>query len=257
MCRLLAVITPKEQELSLTLGTSLQSFRSLSQVHCDGWGLAYWDSHNELVCHKRPESALHSANFDEAVNGAHTDAALLHIRKASPQMSNEVVNTHPFVSGSVAFAHNGWLYPQQPLEDLAHAAHAPAPMGDTDSELFFDLILAHLRNSEPVAALHAAIDSIRQSQVDYLSLNCMLLTDDSLYAVECWDPAAVERKGDPVDTFALRYLVQDDQALVASSGWDHDQSGWNTLGNGHVLQLHRGDLRSTIHRDLLQDGHQG
>lgn len=251
MCRLLSVVTREEQNLALTLGSTLQSFRSLSEVHCDGWGIAYWDARDGLVCHKKPESALHNADFDTAVENADTDAAILHIRKASPQMINEAANTHPFVSGSMAFAHNGWLYPQEPLEQLTRASHAPDPLGDTDSELLFGLIQARLRCHQPVEAIRAAVAAIRTSDVDYLSLNCMLLTDDSLYAVECWDPAAVERKGDPVDTFALRFRVEDNQTTVASSGWDQDESGWRELGNGNVLQVHRVDLRTTIHRGLL------
>lgn len=249
MCRLLAVVTPQVQNLSQTLGPTLTSFRSLSQIHCDGWGLTYWDPAGDLICQKEPESALHSARFDAAVQNARTDAALLHIRKASPLMSNKQSNTHPFVSGSVAFAHNGWLYPQQPLEQMAHLAHAPKPHGDTDSELFFGLILAQLRDHEPVAAICAVIDSIRAFEIDFLSLNCILLTDDSLYAVECWDPVAVDLKGGPPDTYTLRYRVEDDVAVVASSGWDQHEDGWHEVGNGQVLQLHRGDLRTTIHRN--------
>ncbi len=254
MCRLLGVVTRQDRNLTETLGATLTSFRSMSQVHCDGWGLAYWDGDDELIDAKKPESALHSADFDTAVTGAITDAALLHIRKASPAMVNTPDNTHPFVSGSVAFAHNGWLYPQEPLKQLAESSHAPEVCGDTDSELFFSLVLARLRHLEPVDAIQAAIAQIDQSEVDYLSLNCLLLTDESLYAVECWDPAAVELKGDPPDTFALRFRAGDDVATVASSGWEESVDGWNELGNRHVLQIHRGDLRTTVHRMVLQRG---
>lgn len=252
MCRLLAMVTRQEQSPASALGATLTSFRSLSQVHCDGWGIAYWDPHGELIHRKKPESALHSADFDTATHEARTDAALLHIRKASPAMVNTSSNTHPFVSGSVAFAHNGWLYPQEALAQLAAAAHAPTPKGDTDSELLFGLILAQLRDLEPVEAIQAAIASIQASSVDYLSLNCLLLSEDSLYAVECWDPDAVQRKGDPPDTFALRFRADDDIALVASSGWDENADGWTAVGNGQVLQVHRGDLRTTLHRTNLQ-----
>lgn len=252
MCRLLGVVTRHDRSLTTTLGATLTSFRSMSQVHCDGWGLAYWDRDGELIHAKKPESALHSIDFDTAVTSAITDAALLHIRKASPAMANTCANTHPFVSGSVAFAHNGWLYPQPPLEQLAKSSHAPESSGDTDSELFFSLVLAQLRHLEPIDAIQAAITQIDESEVAYLSLNCLLLTDDSLYAVECWDPAAVASKGDPPDTFALRFRAHDDVATVASSGWEESVDEWNELGNGQVLQIHRGDLRTTVHRMLLQ-----
>lgn len=247
MCRLLGVVANHTADLGELLGAELDPFRKLSSVHCDGWGIAYWDASDNLVSDKRPEAALNSAAFDAAVGAASTDAALLHLRKASPGMPNGAANTHPFVAGSIAFAHNGQIQPVSALDEVLDRLGGDPPVGDTDSERYFRIVLALLRDCGPVEALDRAIAAI-VAAADFISLNCLLLTHDALYAAARWDDAAVAAKGDDPDTFTLRFRPRPDSVLVASSGWEQAAPIWEVLGNGQLLEVRRGDLRTTVHR---------
>jgi len=88
MCRLLGVVssTPPRRLPELLEG-ELEPFAALSSVHCDGWGIAHWDEAESLVIDKAPEAAQGSLAFQAAVDGARTQAAVLHLRKASTDMA--------------------------------------------------------------------------------------------------------------------------------------------------------------------------
>lgn len=247
MCRLLGVVANHGAGLADLLGAELKPFRLLSDVHCDGWGIAYWDERDDLRSAKAPEAALHSAAFDAALDVAATDAALLHLRKASVGMPNEAQNTHPFLAGSIAFAHNGYIHPTATLDELLRAAHGPAPVGGTDSERYFGLLLAALRDTGPVEALERTITAITAA-AEFISLNCLLLTHDALYAVVRYNAAAVAAKGDDPDTYTLRFRSRPDSVIVASSGWEQEAPDWEDLNDGQVLEIRRHDLRTTVHR---------
>ncbi|MGI8881852.1 MAG: class II glutamine amidotransferase [Jatrophihabitans sp.] len=247
MCRLLGVVANRNAPLVGLLGAELDPFRRLSEVHCDGWGIAYWDEHDNLRSAKAPEAALGSTAFDAAADSAATDAALLHLRKASVGMPNGPQNTHPFQAGSIAFAHNGYIHPTETLDGLLGTAHGPAPIGDTDSERYFDILLAALRDSGPVEALDRTITAITDA-AEFISLNCLLLTHDALYAAVRFDAAAVAAKGDDPDTYTLRFWSRPDSVIVASSGWDQAAPDWEDLNDGQLLEIRRHDLRTTVHR---------
>lgn len=247
MCRLLAAVSPTAQPLTATLGQELAPFRELARVHCDGWGIAYWDDQDNLEVAKAPEAALDSAAFAQAVDTATTDAAILHLRKASAGMANLEQNTHPFVAGSMAFAHNGWVHPAEAVEEVLRSHQTPAPSGDTDSERYFALVRSFMSECGPVEALDRAICALAGG-AQYLSLNCLLLTHDGLYAATRWNAAAVAAKGDDPDTFTLRFRARAGSVLVASSGWEQAAPDWEVLGNGQLLEVPRHTLRPTVHR---------
>ncbi|MEO6879646.1 MAG: class II glutamine amidotransferase [Mycobacteriaceae bacterium] len=247
MCRLLGVVADRARTPRELLGAELDPFRSMSKVHCDGWGCAFWNESDQLRLTKAPEPALGSRTFDELCDTARTDATLLHLRKASPGMSNLAENTHPFLAGGVAFAHNGWAWPNDELDGLLTDAGGDAPVGSTDSERYFRLVLALAREGDVLQALDEATSQIAE-RTEFLSLNCLLLTHDALYAVEYWDPPRVAAKGDDPDTFALRYRVDTHAVVVASSGWEQQSPEWTALTNRRVLEVRRGDLRTRVHQ---------
>ena len=112
MCRLLGVVSTTARPLTALLQDDLEPFTALSSEHCDGWGVAHRCDEREgggLTIRKAAEPARSSDGYREALTAAHTDAALLHLRKASAGMANNPDNTHPFTDGRIAFAHNGWI----------------------------------------------------------------------------------------------------------------------------------------------------
>src|SRR4051794_31840962 len=112
MCRLLGAVAPRRTALTELLATDLEPFTGLSAEHCDGWGVALHRRRGGPWVRKAPEPARHSAGFHDAVTGARTDAALLHLRLASKGMAVAPENTHPFAAPGVAFAHNGLVGPR-------------------------------------------------------------------------------------------------------------------------------------------------
>jgi predicted glutamine amidotransferase len=245
MCRLLGVLSATPGDLAEQLGADLSRFAELSHTHCDGWGLAYWNAQDDLVTAKYPEPAQGSERFQAAVEAAFTDAALLHLRKASKNMANQMDNTHPFVAGSLAFAHNGYLAPLSALDELVSEAGGRPSVGATDSERYFNLVLARLGESGPVQALHEAAELIIDA-AEVVSLNCLLLTHDALYASARYDEKVVLARGQELDLYELRYRVTPDHVAVASSGWSQP-APWAALRNGEILEVRRHDLRTSVH----------
>ena len=245
MCRLLGVLSAAPGALAEQLGADLHRFAELSQTHCDGWGVAYWNAEGDLVTAKHPEPAQGSERFQAAVEAAHTDAALLHLRKASKNMANVPDNTHPFLSGGFAFAHNGYLSPLSALDELVSEVGGRPSVGGTDSERYFNLVLARLPGAGPVQALHQAAELIADA-AEVVSLNCLLLTQDALYASARYDEKVVRARGEEPGLYELRYRVTPDHVAVASSGWSQP-APWAPLRNGEILEVRRHDLSTTVH----------
>jgi predicted glutamine amidotransferase len=250
MCRLLGVVSSSTQNLNSLLGDDLTAFANLSSHHCDGWGVAYWSDDDNLTVCKEPVAACESALFRETVNTIETDAALLHLRKASDGMDNTEANTHPFLVGSMAFAHNGWAYPPEVLDELVTSVNGLRPQGTTDSERYFSLVLSATHHGDPVTALVEAADQIA-ARAQYESLNCLLLTHTALYAYARYVENEVTAARGPLSQYPLRFRVTGDAVMVASTGWDQPAPEWESLANGQILEVRRSDLRTSIHRRVL------
>ncbi|UQX89054.1 class II glutamine amidotransferase [Jatrophihabitans telluris] len=248
MCRLLGVISREAAPLTETLATDLAPFAALSAVHCDGWGMAYWDRDDDLVLRKEAQAASDSERFWDEAKQADTDAAVLHLRKASSGMIPNLANTHPFVAGSVAFAHNGYFSPMQRVEALLSETGGRSPEGDTDSERYFGLVLAAMRSLGPVEALQATAAQIRRASEHLVSLNALVLTHRSLFAFAYWDESVPPSAEAGTATYELMFRVSADSVTVASDGWEPPGPQWERIANGMVLEVRRDDLRVTVHR---------
>ena len=248
MCRLLGVVSRAPAPLTETLSEDLGPFAALSSVHCDGWGLAHWNHDDDLVVAKSPEAALDSAQFRTATAAADTDAAILHLRKASAGMAPTASNTHPFAAGSVAFAHNGFFTPVESVEAEVRARGGRAPEGDTDSERYFGLVLATMRDLSPVDALQASAKQIAATSDQLVSLNALLLTQQALYAFAFWDETVPRVPEAGTATYELMFRVGPSAVTVASDGWEPLGARWERISNGTVLEVRRHDLRVTVHR---------
>jgi predicted glutamine amidotransferase len=254
MCRLLGVVSATCRPLTSLLEDDLEPFTALSSDHCDGWGLAYRDRQDALQVRKAPETARTSPGYRSALAEAETDAALVHLRKASKGMVNEAVNTHPFTASgaggrTVAFAHNGWASDMPALDAMLASEGGPPCQGGTDSERYFGLVLAALRRGTPPEDALPAVAARVYAAMRTEALNCLLLTDDSLYAHTSYDADRPTLSGDdPHRAYALRFRMTGGGVVVASGGWAGEDPEWEPLPNGHVLRIHRHDLRLSVHR---------
>lgn len=240
MCRLLGVVSSTSDSLHNMLGDNLAPFSALSESHCDGWGEASWTGGGQLVVEKEPARAATSDLFGSAMTATVTDAALLHLRRASAGMVNQVGNTHPFTDGQIAFAHNGWCGPIEELDRLvAEVGGAPCD-GDTDSERYFRLVAAELAREEPELAIPRAAARI-MAAAQFEALNALLLTPTALYAYSFFNEEAMRERGVAKDAYDLHYSIEESQVTIASTGWDRDPQRWTALPKGAVLEVTRSE----------------
>jgi len=115
--------------------------------HADGWGIAYYEGADARVI-REPSPAAHSACVHFlADNDLQSELVISHIRRAS-QGGKMLANTQPFareLHGRLhVFAHNGDLALVQRHAQSDSCAGCDQPIGQTDSELAFCILLGRL-----------------------------------------------------------------------------------------------------------------
>lgn len=150
MCRLYGFRASEPTKVECTLvhaqnALMIQSREDLSgKSHSNGWGIAVYEN-GRLHVERQAWSAYQGEHFRRAAARIFSSQVLAHVRRATVG-APKPKNTHPFVDGRWAFAHNGTisnfdavrskLLTQLPEERRA-AIH-----GDTDSELLFHYLRA-------------------------------------------------------------------------------------------------------------------
>jgi predicted glutamine amidotransferase len=245
MCRLLAHVSRRPLTVAEAIGDAdLASFGDLSPRHPDGWGMAWWPSLDAAVDGAVPErrravgSAREDPQFTATMRGVAGCANVVHLRGATPGLTIEHENCHPFVRPGAAFAQNGAIHPQHRLPELLPARLEAEVAGSTDSERLFLHLYDLLEDGGPF------VDVVRDALADLLDrftspvLNSMYLTPDHLHVINAHNPTALPYPGDPHDLFALRFRVEDDLVVIASTGFDQPESGgWHTLDNMTILTV--------------------
>lgn len=258
MCRLLGYCARDEAAVADLIGEEgLGTLIALSELHADGWGMAWYEGSaveggsREPVIRKSPLRA-DEPEFEKLARQPLSDLGLVHLRWATPGLAVNELNTHPFTREDIAFAHNGAVHPQDRLGEILPAAWEAQVAGTTESERYLLLILSRLQanGGDMVAAIGEAAAQIER-QFAPNSLNAILLTPQRLYAVAWHDrdkvPAAKLRERGYEDRpdeiacyFDLSYHATSEAVVVASTGWVQD--GWKPLPNRHVLVVERSTL---------------
>lgn len=240
MCRLLGTVSRAPVTLDQVLGDERGAFLALAAQHGDGWGHA-WTGPDGLEVRKHAGSALVSPELAALAAGQAAESALTHLRWATLGLSVRAVNTHPFTGRGLAFAHNGSIAPPEALDGLIAPLLRQQRQGDTDSERYFLAVLSRLEEgATPAQALATTVADVVASGAAVHSLNCLLLTPEALLAVCCYDPGAYD---DP-EYYPLLHRRTGETVVVASTGWT-DSAGWSVLGNGQLMVVERGSLRTT------------
>lgn len=251
MCRLLGVVAPRPLPLPALLRENLSSFTTLADHHKDGWGIAYWDRDQALQRARATDRASDSDAYAEAVRGAWTDAGILHLRRASAGLALATANTHPFVDGDIAFAHNGFAHPVEALDALVGRYGGGPSEGTTDSERYFRLVIALMRQLTPEVALLRAARLIA-SATKPKSLNAFMLTPAALYALRADDPERTRADRDPAAEYALHWTEEAGAVTVASTGWERHPDRWHELSRWQVLEVrraHGGEVLTAVHSE--------
>jgi len=272
MCRLLAFASPEFQSLeTLLTPDEISNYQNLSTLHCDGWGGAWQGSANEPPeLFNSVKRAIDDSNF---VNNSKkkSKGGIIHIRWATTGFPVVVENTHPFINQNWTFAHNGSIADSSKLRSLLSPERLSQLKGDTDSELYFQLILQHLENSGRIeVAIREAIKDIRQL-CGQGSLNCLMLNNQKMIAVQAFDqtPAPVETlielvggvenlpEGHDENYYRLQYCLKNNSVLVGSTGFAGKD--WKFLDDDSILEfdyatkeLSISSLERSDHRQLIQ-----
>lgn len=257
MCRLLGYCSRDAASVGELLGTEgFGAFTSLSELHGDGWGMA-WYAGARPASWRSPARAGSEPEYDKLAWQPLGDLGLVHLRWATPGLAVSDANTHPFHYGPYSFAHNGAIYPQGRLGAMLPPEWERQLAGSTDSERYFLHLMWRLaaRDGDMVAAIADTTADLSQ-RYTASSLNAILLAPGALYAISCHDRSMVPvaelaqlgRAGRPEEVaayFDLAYRATAGAVLVASSGWP--MPGWTPLPSGHVLVTDRRTLATTVH----------
>ena len=146
MCRLFGFrsIIPSQVHRSLLSAENALVWQS--ERHPDGWGVAYFVGGIPHLI-KSAETAIHDSLFRRVSGIVASHTVVAHLRKAT-KGHNSLINSHPFQYGSWVFAHNGDIPGFQSHRGELIARVNPVLrrfiLGDTDSEVFFYLLMGHL-----------------------------------------------------------------------------------------------------------------
>lgn len=248
MCRLLGFSSREPVGFDGLLSGAFKDFVDLScrhgdHRHGDGWGLSWIAEGGTLSSVKSPEAACESPAFAEEAAALRSPSAILHFRWATPGLPLQQENTHPFLRGQMAFAHNGSISDKHRLKSEIAPDLLTSLEGTTDSELLFLYILTVMR--EGFSEAQAIAESLGRIRRDFhhSGLNCILLTPDALHAACLFDPSS-EIVSEMPDYYDLHYRVTPTSVVVASTGWEADR--WPTLQNGQVLTIDRSALAAHV-----------
>jgi predicted glutamine amidotransferase len=250
MCRLLGYVAASPTSVVEVLGQEdFDAFTALTAVHDDGWGMAWKDADDGLVASfKSPDSAERDATYARLARQDLGRAGIVHLRWATPGLAVRPENTHPFVEGGYAFAHNGSIARIDRLESLLTKESLGSVRGDTDSERYFRFVLQCIDESaDEAAGLARALSTLTKEFPD-ASLNALLLTPTRLFAVhinsraaapkELRSPAvAAEHLSDRHNDeyFAMDFQRTPSSVRVISSGIDPD--GWTSVPEDAVAVI--------------------
>lgn len=243
MCRLLGYVAREPMSVVDVLGEEeFASFTALTAVHGDGWGMAWQDPADQAIrCTTSAASATDDPDYPRLARQPLGRAGMLHLRWATPGLRVTPENTHPFVEGGYAFAHNGHISPVDQLEGLLTPGSRAALRGTTDSERYFRFVMQNIADrGDDAAGLRQAL-TVLVDHFPHASLNALLLTPTHMFGVHINSRAAAPVEGlqdlfataDQIplrhtdDYFTMDFRLTVDAVHVISSGIDPD--GWTPV----------------------------
>src|SRR5918999_1598473 len=152
MCRVFGCVSAEPVSIRHELLAAENPMIRQAEEHDSGWGMAVYERADgaEPKLERFPAAAHTDGGFLEATDlrGRIFNA---HVRRAT-MGGLTLDNTHPFCLGSYSLGHNGTImrYPRL-LEP-----QVTRPEGDTDSEAFFNFLMAHYDAGDPVDSLRRA-----------------------------------------------------------------------------------------------------
>jgi predicted glutamine amidotransferase len=142
MCELMGMSFAKPVVANVTI----QEFSQRSQENADGWGLAWYPDRSLAMVKQPVRWSVQHTQFLEHYPGLLSSIYVGHMRQRTTGSTPTHADTHPFsreLNGrDYCFAHNGTLAGEFWRRPLARSK----PIGGTDSEYLFCLVLAELES---------------------------------------------------------------------------------------------------------------
>ncbi len=255
MCRLIGWVSARPQTLAELVGDDrIEALvEDVSRLHPDGWGSARSSRAGAgFEVARSTKGALADPELLAAARRAPAQGALLHLRRATAGYAVDPRNTHPFVVGDWAFAHNGTIPEAERIDGLLGGQWQARRAGTTDSERYFLCVLERIgKEGDLVDGIRSAVDAIRQ-ECGLGSMNAMMLGPEALVVVHARagtvppvDILLETVGGDPSQLppehtdqyYDLRVRSAADSIVVSSTGMP--DASWTPLAEESVLVADR------------------
>jgi predicted glutamine amidotransferase len=233
MCRVFGCVAAEPVSIRHELVEAANPMIRQSEDHDSGWGMAVYERADGLDPRvvRFAEAAYDDGDFLSAT-ALRGRIFNVHVRRATMGgLTPE--NTHPFCLGSDSFGHNGTIvrYPRLLADGVTR------PRGDTDSEAFFNFLMACYDASDPVESLRHAIRRTVECS-PFSGLNFLFSDGDRLFAYR-------------LGLFELHWLHRAGQLLVASEKITDER--WHTVQQDVLLILDPDDLEEPHAERLVGD----
>jgi len=240
MCRLIGFVSPHESTLVDLVGEQqCSTFQQLSRLHSDGWGTMWLTKERTIDSLKIATSGQNDPRLTESMTDRATTARVTHLRMATDGMAVRLENSHPFVTDSIGFAHNGSIVPTEALRNSLEPEVLAGVLGDTDSELYLAAIRQHvravswLRSRYPKASLNALI----LSPTEFVAVHA---SSFSTAPVAAFTESGIVEAEFPLEHFDAYYQLsyrRHASGAVAFSSTGIDRTSWTVLPGESVTAV--------------------
>jgi len=252
MCQLLGMNCNTPTDICFSF-TGFQKRGGGTDVHADGWGIAFFEGKGVRLF-LDPQPSVHSSVAELVRNYPIKSLNVIaHIRKATQGVVT-LENTHPFMrelwGRYWVFAHNGNLPQFQPGLNGSFM-----PVGNTDSELIFCWLLQSLRDrfgdtppsrDELFAALHELTLPLAGTGI----FNYLLSNGSCLFAHSSTELSYIIRrapfnvahlKDEDVKIDFNRETTPDDRVAIIATEPLTDNEAWVVMQPGSLWMFHDGE----------------
>lgn len=252
MCQLLGMNCNVPTDICFSF-TGFQKRGGETDVHADGWGIAFFEDKGvRLFLDPQPSATSPIAELVRHYP-IHSLNVVAHIRKAT-QGTVSLENTHPFqreLWGQYwVYAHNGNLPQFQPELDGSFL-----PVGNTDSERIFCWLLQNLRNrfgdAPPSRAamfdfLYELIHPVSGMGIFNFLLsngNCLVAhcSTELSYIVRCAPFEEAHLNDEDVTVDFSEVTTPNDRVAVIATRPLTDNEAWTTMPPGSLWLFHDGE----------------
>ena len=251
MCQLLGMNCNVPTDICFSF-TGFQARGGATDVHSDGWGIAFFEGKGTRVFLDPKPSCTSPVAELVSQYPIRSKSVIAHIRKAT-QGCVGLENTHPFMRELWGrywiFAHNGNLPDFSPQLDGSFT-----PVGETDSERAFCWLLQNLRQrfGSRAPAQASLFDALHQMTVELGArgaCNYLLSNGDCLFA-HCSNQLSYIIRQAPFSVAHLRdqdlsidfsaVTTPDDRVAVIATVPLTDNERWITMPNGSLWLFEEG-----------------